>query len=105
MKFKVILFALLLTISSLLQLPSQAGQWVEPPEYPEGSFCTPMGDSVGGTQTPNHPCHCKRMQEEGKDKDCCNGPVHEDWQHCNQGCHPKKCACPATCTMEHHEVD
>jgi hypothetical protein len=87
---KPILLALVLAFS-LNQAPE------EPPEYPDGTFCSPQGDQVNGTQTPDHPCSCHRVVH---DELCEGEPSHEAM--CKQWCHEKHCHCPVTCDAEGH---
>jgi hypothetical protein len=69
----------------------------EPPEYPDGNFCTPKGDVVKGTQTPDHPCACHRVNR----TEFCEGePSHEPV--CKQYCHERHCRCPVTCDTAGH---
>ena len=80
MKAFVFLFVLSMTV---LQHP-------EP--YPEGVFCTPLGDSVHGIQTADHPCSCKRMDYDP----ICEGDPIED-RACMQYCTKAHCRCPILC--------
>ena len=65
----------------------------EPPAYPPGMVCTPQGDRMGLTQTPDHPCSCKNM---GNPDDGCETATTND-AHCQQFCHEDHCACPKVC--------
>lgn len=66
----------------------------EPPEYPAGMFCTPLGDYVPGKgRTTDHPCHCKNM---GDPQTSCEKPTTND-PVCRQFCHEQHCSCPLAC--------
>ena len=81
----------------------------EPPEYPNGTFCSPVGDVIRGRQTKDHPCACKRHDEADQNdpdnhKMCKAGeatqPSHD--AVCKQWCHESKCSCPVACDTAHH---
>ena len=78
---------LLFPVLLMLVLP-----WQEPPEYRDGTFCTPKGDLVGPLQTPNNPCVCRRVDHDP----LCEGVPWKD-QRCRQWCHEQHCACPVAC--------
>lgn len=68
----------------------------EPPEYPDGVYCTPAGDLFRGLQTPDHPCKCHMVMRSATPDNCCdilqaNDPV------CRQYCSEKHCACQHEC--------
>lgn len=73
-----------------------AGQVVEPPVLPEGSFCTPAGTATSDGHVidgqPSHQCHCQHMTHS---KDC-EGQVEEK-SSCKQWCHKEHCHCPVVC--------
>lgn len=66
-------------------------------EYPDGQFCSPKGDIIGGFQTLDHPCHCHRVDY---DEFCEGTPTHD--QVCQQYCSERHCACPITCDPQTH---
>ena len=70
---------------------------IEPPEYPEGAFCTPQGDYVNGKQTYDHACACHRVDH---DPNCDGTPIEHSV--CLQFCHPRHCRCPVHCEIDHH---
>ena len=79
--------------------PDSAGAYTqEPPEYPEGHFCSPAGVVAGGKVIDSdHPCHCKNM---GDPQESCEKPVTND-PVCTQYCHEKHCSCPLICESVH----
>lgn len=100
----------ILTCPYLLQLdvPDMSHRWpmlavaaqittnpAEPPEFPDGQYCTPNGNVFKGLQTPDAPCHCHMMMRQDADG-CCNILQNND-QKCTQYCHEQHCACPREC--------
>ena len=77
-------------ITAILLLTVQVP--AEPPEYPQGWYCTPKGDVAEGIKTPDHPCACKRMYA---DEACELNPTHD--AACKQFCHENHCGCPVAC--------
>ena len=77
------------------QDPDSAGAYrEEPPEYPEGHFCSPAGVVAGWKVIDStHPCFCKNM---GDPQESCEKPITND-PVCNQYCHEKHCSCPLIC--------
>jgi hypothetical protein len=67
----------------------------EPPEFPDGVYCTPQGKVYKGLQTPDEPCHCQIMMREDQDG-CCNIQQNND-PKCTQYCHEQHCRCPHEC--------
>lgn len=81
-------------LALLLAVLTLAFQVAEPPEYPDGWFCSPRGDIHNGTQTADYPCHCARMNH----SDSCDDPKADSHDPgCGQFCHEQHCACPIAC--------
>lgn len=83
-------------------------QQTHPTPYPDGKFCTPLGDRIGAKQTKDHPCECKRHDEGYPDqpdwKEMCRmgepvNPTHDP--KCRQECSEQHCACPVACDVKH----
>lgn len=66
----------------------------EPPEYPSGQFCSPVGDIVAGKPINDHACKCKRLDHSEQ----CDGPASHD-AVCKQWCHEQHCSCPIVCDV------
>ena len=72
----------------------------EPPEYPDGMYCSPKGDITVNGQVlhPDHKCLCHR---EDHSQDCEGEPTHDS--QCKQWCHENHCRCPIMC--KHTQVE